>query len=152
MASKGILPAVQFARALEAAGVVSDLDTITRIVIDVDPRNVVQVYVQRVAGPELKQVAGLLGEMMRGGRAENPDAPRGVRYWTDLPAEGDFTMRALSACGVRIIEQGPRTGPRTEMYLVEDPGAPAGLSGRTVSLVFEEADGKVRIIQRDVIA
>ena len=75
MAYNGLLPAVQFAKALEEAGVISDLDTITRIVIDVDPANVVQVYVQRVAGPELEQVAGLLGEMMRDGRAAPGHVP-----------------------------------------------------------------------------
>jgi hypothetical protein len=74
MAKNSILPAVQFARALEAAGVVTDLDSIQRIVIDVNPAELVTVYVQRVAGPELKEAAGLLGEMMRDGRAANPDA------------------------------------------------------------------------------
>lgn len=153
MSANSILPAVQFAKALEAAGVVDDLNSITRIVIDVDPGDMVKVYVERVAGPALKDVAGLLGEMMRDGRAADPDAPKGVRYWTDLPAEGDFMLRTLSACGIRIIEQGPRTGPRTEMYLVEDPGAPENLAGRTVSLTFvREDDSPVRVLQRDVVA
>lgn len=75
MASNSILPAVQFARALEAAGVVSDLDSVERIVIDINPAEVVTVYVKRVAGPELAQVAGLLGEMMRDGRATAAHSP-----------------------------------------------------------------------------
>ncbi|MGH6654063.1 MAG: hypothetical protein ACRDVE_02525 [Actinocrinis sp.] len=73
MASNGILPATQFAKALEAAGVVSDLNSIERIVIDVNPAEPVTVYVKRVAGPELKQVAGLLGAMMADGRAETAE-------------------------------------------------------------------------------
>jgi hypothetical protein len=77
MARSLILPAVEFARALEAAGVVSELDSITRIVIDVDPRDLVKIYVERVAGPQLKDVAGLLGEMMHDGRAVNPDSAPG---------------------------------------------------------------------------
>jgi hypothetical protein len=89
MATNSILPAVQFARALEAAGVVSDLGSITRIVIDVDPRDLVKVYVERVAGQELKQVAGLLGEMMRDGRAVQPEheANCNLRYEHQAPRE-----------------------------------------------------------------
>jgi len=64
-----VISAVQFARALEEAGVVSDLNSITRIVIDVNPADVVKVYVERVAGKPMKEVAGLLGEMMHDGRA-----------------------------------------------------------------------------------
>jgi hypothetical protein len=82
--SSGYLPAAEFARALEAAGVISDLDSITRVVIDVNPGEVVTVYVERVGGPALKDVTGLLGEMMRDGRAQNPEAPRGVR--AEVPA------------------------------------------------------------------
>lgn len=93
MASNGVLPATEFARALEAAGVISDLDSITRIVIDVDPCDLVKVYVQRVAGPELKLPAGLLGEMMRDGRAANPDLPR-------RPAH-------VPGCGLRFAHKVP---------------------------------------------
>jgi len=72
MATNSSLPAVQFARALEAAGVVTDLDSIERIIIDVNPAELVTVYVKRVAGPQIREAAGLLGEMMRDGRAVNP--------------------------------------------------------------------------------
>ena len=66
----------EFFRALEAAGVISDLDSITRVIIDVRPGEMVQLYVQRVAGQPLKEVAGLLGEMMRdGGAAVAGEAP-----------------------------------------------------------------------------
>lgn len=88
MASKGILPAAEFARALESAGVVSDLDTISRIVIDVDPGDLVKVYVERVCGPELKQVAGLLGEMMAGGRAVDRTQDAGLDAQRAAPEGG----------------------------------------------------------------
>jgi hypothetical protein len=97
------LPVAEFARALEAAGVVSDLDSIERIVIDLDPHDVVKVYVQRIAGPEIKQVAGLLGEMMRDGRAVNPDAPR------------EHTPKHAAGCDLMLGHQVPdECQPSTE--------------------------------------
>jgi hypothetical protein len=148
VASNGILPAVQFARALEAAGVVSDLDSITRIVIDVGPRHVVRVYVERVAGPELDQVAGLLGEMMHDGRAADPDAPRGTRYWV-LVSRELLDNPAWAQAGLRKIELGGWESCQGRWVLFEDPAAPADLEGLEVDLTFEQyGDGPVRIASR----
>ena len=50
----------QFAQALEAAGVVSDLSTIERIVIDVTASDFVKVYVKRIGDERLINLAELL--------------------------------------------------------------------------------------------
>lgn len=157
MAKNSILPAVQFARALEAAGVVSDLNSITRIVIDVDPRDAVKVYVERVAGPALTEVTGLLGEMMRDGRAVDPGAPKGVRYWVamanELLAELQVSSREFEEAGLRIAEVGPRRDIHSRMVLIEDREAPPELDGREVELALHrEGDGPARVASREVIA
>lgn len=152
MARNSILPAVQFARALEAAGVVSDLDSIQRIVIDVDPHDLVKVYVERVAGPELKDVAGLLGEMMRDGRAVSPDAPKGVRYWVTMADElldGPEMERSFREAGLAVVKVGGRVDRYSRMVQVEDAGASPELEGRLVELTFQRAgDGPVEVAER----
>jgi hypothetical protein len=50
----------EFAQALEAAGVVSDLGTIERIVIDVRAAGAVHVHVQRIGTERLLSIAPLL--------------------------------------------------------------------------------------------
>jgi hypothetical protein len=49
-----------FARALEQAGVVSDLNSIERIVIDVRADDMVRVHVQRLGDERLIDLAALL--------------------------------------------------------------------------------------------
>ncbi len=49
-----------FAKALEAAGIVSDLDTIERIVIDVQAQNLVKIHVQRTGDERLIDLAAIL--------------------------------------------------------------------------------------------
>ena len=137
MPSSSYLPVAQFAKALEAAGVVSDLDSITRLVIDVNPAEGVTVYVQRVAGPELKDIAGLLGEMMRDGCATNPEAPRGVRYWV-LVSRELLDSPAWTQAGLRRIELGAwEDRHQARWVLFEDPGASPALEGLEVELTFE---------------
>ena len=59
----------KFAKALADAGVVSDLDRIKRIVIDVRPDDVVRVHVQRIGDGRLIDVAAMLAgaEVVTGG-------------------------------------------------------------------------------------
>lgn len=147
--SRSFLPVAEFARALEAAGVISDLDSVTRVVIDLDPRDVVKVYVERVAGPEIKGVAGLLGEMMRDGRAVDPDAPKGVRYWV-LVGRELLGSPYWAQAGLRRIELGAwESGHQARWVLFEDPQASPELEGQEVDLVFERSGcGPVRIQDR----
>ena len=63
----------EFAKALEAAGVVSDLNTIERIVIDVQAMQPVRIYVQRIGDEQLLPAAGILGMLL----AENDPKPDG---------------------------------------------------------------------------
>ena len=57
----------EFAKALEAAGVVSDLNTIERIVIDVRADDVVHVHVQRMGTERLLSIAPLLPPLIEDG-------------------------------------------------------------------------------------
>jgi hypothetical protein len=58
-----------FAKALEEAGVVSDLDGIERIVIDVRPDDVIRVHVQRIGDWRVIDLAEMLAgaEVISGG-------------------------------------------------------------------------------------
>lgn len=137
----------EFAAALQAAGVIGDPNEIARVIIDVNPAEGVQVYVQRVAGPQLPEVAGLLGEMMRDGRAASPP----VRYWvavsSELMASTDI-VRGLGEAGLRIAEFGPWRDIHTRMVRVEDPGALPALEGQEVDLEFGSEDGRPVITRR----
>ena len=146
-----VMPAVQFAKALEAAGVISDLDSITRVIIDVDPRDAVKVYVQRIAGKQVNEVAGLLGEMMRDGRAKVDDGERPVCYWVAMAAEllNVDTFDTLAAIGLRVVEQGPWRDSQFRMVRIEDAGAGPELEGREVELVIvRHADGSAHVAER----
>jgi len=56
---------VAFARALEKAGVISDLDSITRVVIDIQPDDTARVYVERIGDSRLLEAfKGPLGMML----------------------------------------------------------------------------------------
>jgi hypothetical protein len=52
----------EFAKALEAAGIVTDLNTIERIVIDVPAHDLVRIHVQRVGDERLPSIAEMLAE------------------------------------------------------------------------------------------
>lgn len=69
-----------FAKALEEAGVISDLNSITRVIIDIQPGDVARVYVERVGDKRLLDAfSGPLGMML-------PHAAADCR-----PAEGPVT-------------------------------------------------------------
>ena len=59
----------KFAKALEDAGIVSDLSTIERIVIDVRSDDAVRVHVQRIGDDRLIDLAAILAgaEVVSGG-------------------------------------------------------------------------------------
>jgi hypothetical protein len=52
----------QFAKALEAAGIISDLDSIERVIIDIRSGDLVRVHVQHAGDERLLSVAGMLAE------------------------------------------------------------------------------------------
>ena len=58
-----------FAKALEEAGVISDLDNIERIVIDVQVYQPIRVHVQRLGDERLIDLAGMIAgaEVVSGG-------------------------------------------------------------------------------------
>jgi hypothetical protein len=59
-----ILTGREFAEALEKAGVVSDLNTIERIVIDVQAAEPVRIYVVRFGDERILPAAGILGQLL----------------------------------------------------------------------------------------
>jgi hypothetical protein len=131
MRSHPALTCRKFAAALEAAGVISDLDTIERIIIDVDPAKMVTIHVQRVGDERLLEIAAVLAG------AQITERPRAVRYWArihdDLIADG----KAAWPAGVRPVrpdDSGP-PGAGVRWWLMEDDDAPADLDGKRVELV-----------------
>lgn len=73
MAANGILHARELARALEAAGVVHDINSIERIVIDISASHPVRVHVQRIGD---KRLIGL-AEILTGAEVVTSDAQTG---------------------------------------------------------------------------
>lgn len=141
-----------FAKALEEAGVVTDLNTIERIVIDVQASEPVHVYVQRFGDSRLLDAfKGPLGMML----AENAPEPAGVRYWVLMAnelIEDPGTRQGFELAGLRIVELGPRRDILSRSVLIEDPAAPPELDGKEVELTFHrECDGPVAV-ERRVIA
>jgi hypothetical protein len=120
-----------FAKALEEAGVVSDLDTVERIVIDIDA-TIARVYVQRIGDSRLLEaISGPLGMMLA------DVAPKGVRYWTRVANElldDPGTTKGFAEAGLRIVEHGGRVDPHVRMVLIEDDGAPPELDGKEVEI------------------
>lgn len=65
-----------FAKALEEAGVISDLNSITRVIIDIQPGDLVRVYVERVGENRLLDAfSGPLGMMLAEHAPEPEYAP-----------------------------------------------------------------------------
>ena len=132
-----------FAKALEEAGVVSDLNTIQRIVIDIDA-DMARVYVQRIGDKRLLDaISGPLGMMLA-------DAgPKPVRYWVLVSCEllGEPGWEEL---GLRQVELGAwESCHQSRWVLFEDPEAPRELDGKEVGLTIGRADGEPpRIIER----
>ena len=128
---------VAFAKALEEAGVISDLDSITRIVIDIQPGDAAHVYVERIGEKRLLDAfKGPLG-MMLAENAPEP-APKGVRYWV-LVSRELLDSRAWAQAGLRKIELGAwEDRHQVRWVLFEDPGASPKLDGLEVELTFEQ--------------
>ncbi len=140
-----------FAKALEEAGVISDLNSITRIVIDIQPGDAARVYVERIGDKRLLGAfKGQLGHML----AEN--APKGVRYWVNMATElldDTKAMKGFEKAGLRVVEIGPRRDIHSRMVLVEDGAAPAEMDGKEVELSFRlYGDDPAVIVERQVIA
>lgn len=138
-----------FAKALEEAGVISDLNTVQRIVIDIDAV-AAHVYVQRIGDKRLLDaISGPLGMMLADAEPE-----RAVRYWAAFAQDllNLETFDALAAAGVRVVEQGPWRDTQTRMVLIEDAGAPPELAGREVDLIMHrEGGGVATVAERRVI-
>ncbi len=133
----------EFAKALEDAGVVSDLNTIKRILIDVTWDRV-DIHVQRTGTKRLLGVAPLLAEW---------ESERVVRYWVLVAQELlDDPATPWGEAGLLLVEHGGWDSPCVRWCLFEDDEAPAELDGKRVELTFERAaDGKTRITERRVI-
>ena len=140
------IPGHEFAKALEAAGIVSDLDTIERIVIDVRWDRV-DIHVKRIGTKRLLGLAPLLEPLVAEG------VQRVTRYWVlvSQPLLDDPATPWADA-GLRLAEQGPWEHPGVRWCLFEDEEAPEELDGKKVDLTFErDADGKTRITERRVV-
>ncbi|HEY5396209.1 MAG TPA: hypothetical protein VIL16_12510 [Trebonia sp.] len=138
-----------FAKALEEAGVVTDLNTVQRIVIDINGWDAVHVYVERIGDSRLLDAfKGPLGMML----AENAPEPEPVRYWVMVADEllGDpVAVKGLEEAGLRIARVGGRVDRYSQKVLIEDPQAPRELDGHDVELTFHrEADGPVTVERR----
>jgi hypothetical protein len=129
----------QFAKALEEAGVISDLNTVQRIVIDVNGWDAVQVYVQRIGDSRLLDAfSGPLGMMLADARAAEPDAPLGVRYWV-LVSRELLDSPTWAQVGLRKVELGAwEDRHQMRWVLFEDPEASPKLEGLEVELTFEQ--------------
>jgi hypothetical protein len=128
----------QFAKALEAAGVVSDIDSITRIVIDIDPAKLVEIHIQRAGDARLLDIV----PMLTGARVV--EQPKAVRYWVLIADEviaaidGQRAETTWPAClrPLRPDESAPPPDAHCRWWLFEDADAPAELDGKKVELTF----------------
>ena len=68
-----VLTTEEFAKALEAAGVISDLDTTQRIIIDLKPGHLVTIHVQRDGDKRLIDLASMLTGAAHAKPAAMPD-------------------------------------------------------------------------------
>lgn len=117
----------EFAKALEAAGIVSDLNTIKRIVIDVRPDRV-DIHVQRMGTERLLGLAPLLEPLAAEG------VEKVVRYWVLVADELLGEPSPWAEVGLRLAEYGPWKEPGVRWCLFEDPDAPPELDGKKVEL------------------
>lgn len=123
-----------FAKALEEAGVVTDLNTVQRIVIDIDA-TLCRVYVQRIGDDKLLEAfGGQLGLMLA---EAAPETRKGVRYWVRMSndlLDDPGTAKGLAEAGLRIVEHGARLDHHGRMVLVEDDEAAPELDGKEVEI------------------
>lgn len=144
-------PAREIVKALDAAGVISDIDGISRIVIDIQAGALPQVFVQRDGNGALADLAPLLAE------AVVTDRPEPVRYWVECSDE----LMAAHACWPSFLRPLKRDDSAVPLgdshwWLFEDDDAPAGLDGKRVVLTITrgqtEQDGpyETRVERREV--
>lgn len=128
-----------FAKALEEAGVVSDLNSITRIVIDIQAGDAARVYVERIGDKRLLDaIKGPLGMMLADARTAEPEAPLGVRYWV-LVSRELLDSPTWAQVGLRKVELGAwEDRHQMRWVLFEDPEATPKLEGLEVELTFEQ--------------
>jgi hypothetical protein len=120
------IPGREFAKALEAAGIVSDLDTIERIVIDVRPDRV-DIHVQRAGTKRLLGVAPLLADW---------EPVKVTRYWVLISDEVMATPDIQWPAGLQPVERGASEHPGMRWWLFEDDDAPPELDGKKVELAI----------------
>jgi hypothetical protein len=128
-----VLTGPAFAKALADAGVVEDLDSIERIVIDVQAHDFVRVYVQRVGDERIAVAAGILGTLLADATVLER---KGVRYWvcvSDVLLHGPSDWKSA---GLQLIEVGDEDGIGSHWCLFEDRDAPAELDGKKVALTI----------------
>ena len=126
-----------FAKALEEAGVITDINRVERIIIDVaDAMAPVRIYVQYIGDKKMLDVAGVLGLMLADVAPE--PAPKGVRYWV-LVSRELLDSPAWAQVGLRKIEPGAwEDRHQARWVLFEDPEASPKLEGLEVELTFEQ--------------
>ena len=150
MTSHRTLSVREFAAALEAAGVITDIDTITRVIIDVDPAKSVEIHIQRIGDERLLDIVPMLAG------AQVIEQPKAVRYWVQVVDDlisGDhaFTWPA-GLRPVRPDESAPPPDTNSRWWLFEDDDAPPELAGKKVELTFSRTDrGPAKIIERRVV-
>jgi hypothetical protein len=140
------------AKALEEAGVVTDLDSVIRIVIDIDGTSLPAVYVQRVGDDRLLGIVPMLTDPA----VRVIDRPRPVRYWVQVADDlmGDSAPDGWppSLRPVRPDDSAPPPDAYSRWWLFEDTDAPAELDGKKVELTFIRVDhGLPQITGRRVI-
>jgi hypothetical protein len=151
MTNHATLTVPEFAKALESAGVISDIDSILRVVIDIDPAKCVEIHIQRVGDERLLGVVPMLAG------AQVIEQPKAARYWVLV---ADNLMRGVSpgpewpAClrPVRPDDSAPPPDAYSRRWLFEDDDAPAELDGKKVELTFCRVDnGPAQITDRQVV-
>lgn len=135
MTSSGVLHSRQFAEALESAGVVSGIDSVERVVIDIRAGQFVEVYVQRTGDERLLGIVPMLAD------AQVIEQPKAVRYWvlvSDLLMEDGSGPPGWpsSLRPVRPDESAPPPDAYSRWWLFEDDDAPPELEGKRVELTF----------------
>lgn len=143
----------QIGKALEDAGLITGMDSISRLVIDIRGGEQPQVYVQRDGDQRLLDIV----PMLAGARVH--DNSRAVRYWMfmqdALMADKNIEWPA-GLRPVRADDSRPPDGER-RWWLIEDDNAPADLDGKRVELTFtrgqitEGGPYEVRVERRQVV-
>jgi hypothetical protein len=136
MTTHATLTVPQIAKALEEAGVISDIDSILRIVIELDPAKLPEIHIQRVGDKRLLGIVPMLAG------AQVIERAKAVRYWVqvadELMRDAAFGSLNWPSClrPVRPDELAPAPDNYSRWWLFEDDDAPPELDGKRVELTL----------------